>query len=193
MSDTSQGPDWWQASDGKWYPPSAASGQPLQLANRFCMNCAAPTSPGAAACLSCGFQPDKGGNFCGGCGSPITEGQVVCVKCGQAVRPKRSGGSAQLGDKSKVAAGLLAILLGWLGIHKFYLGRTTPGMIMLGVTVASYCGGFVIGVLTFGLGIILFFAAPIVWIIGIIEGIIYLTKTDEDFYEEYVVEGKDWF
>ena len=104
----------------------------------------------------------------------------MCVKCGQAVRPARSGGSAQLGDKSKVAAGVLGILLGWLGIHKFYLGRTTPALIMLGVTVASYCGGFVIGILTFGFGIILFFV-PVVWIIGIIEGIIYLTKTDEEF------------
>jgi len=28
MSDTSQGPGWWQASDGKWYPPAAVSGAP---------------------------------------------------------------------------------------------------------------------------------------------------------------------
>jgi TM2 domain-containing membrane protein YozV len=77
---------------------------------------------------------------------------------------------------NKIAAGLCAILLGALGIHKFILGFTTPGIIML-----------LISVLTFGLG-----AIPM-GIIGLIEGIIYLTKTDEDFYRIYVVEKRGWF
>lgn len=74
-------------------------------------------------------------------------------------------------ESKKLVAGLLAILLGGLGAHKFYLGYTTPGILML---VLSCCTGL---------------AMPI----GIIEGIIYLTKTDEDFIETYQVGQKEWF
>lgn len=84
--------------------------------------------------------------------------------------------NASYGDKSKIAAGVLAILLGGLGIHKFYLGYTTAGLIMLLVTILS-------------LGM----AAPIVGIIGLVEGIIYLTKTDADFYNTYVLGDRAWF
>ena len=75
-------------------------------------------------------------------------------------------------ESKKVVAGILGILLGGLGVHKFYLGYTTTGIIQL-----------VIGVCTFGAG----------GIIGLIEGIIYLTKSDAEFYQLYVVQRKDWF
>jgi TM2 domain-containing membrane protein YozV len=70
--------------------------------------------------------------------------------------------------------------LGAFGVHKFYLGRNNPAIIML---VVSLVGAIV----TLGI------ATAIMGIIGLVEGIIYLTKTDEQFYEEYVVDGKDWF
>lgn len=76
----------------------------------------------------------------------------------------------------KVAAGVCGILIGALGIHKFILGLTTPGVIMLLVSVLT-CG---IGAIAMG-------------IIGLIEGIIYLTKSDEEFYQTYAVEKKGWF
>lgn len=79
-------------------------------------------------------------------------------------------------DKSKIAAGLLAIFLGALGIHKFYLGYKKAGLIMLLVTL-----------LTFGVG------AIVMDVIGIVEGILYLSKNDWDFYNTYVVGEKDWF
>ena len=82
------------------------------------------------------------------------------------------------GSKSKVAAGLLAILLGWLGIHKFYLGYTWPGIILL---LAG----------TIGWAIVI---PPIVAaIIGIIEGVLYLTKSDEEFERLYVQGKQEWF
>ena len=74
------------------------------------------------------------------------------------------------GAEKKVAAGVLAILLGGLGIHKFYLGYTKEGVIQL---ILGFCG--------------------IGSIIGIIEGIIYLTKSDEDFVKTYVNAKKGWF
>ena len=76
----------------------------------------------------------------------------------------------------KIAAAVCGILLGSLGVHKFILGLTTPGVIMLLITV-----------LTCGVG------AAVTGLIGIIEGIIYLTKSDEEFYREYMVNKKAWF
>ena len=81
-------------------------------------------------------------------------------------------------NKNKIAAGLFGIFLGWLGIHKFYLGYPTPGVIML------LCGT---------LGWFLFLPGLAVTIIGIIEGIIYLTKSDQDFYHTYEVRRRHWF
>lgn len=76
----------------------------------------------------------------------------------------------------KVAAGICGILLGAFGIHKFILGLTTPGIIMLLSTL-----------LTIGI------CGIVTSIIGLIEGIIYLTKSDEDFYQDYAVNKKGWF
>jgi TM2 domain-containing membrane protein YozV len=80
------------------------------------------------------------------------------------------------GAEKKIAAGICGILLGALGIHKFILGYTKEGLIMLLVTV-----------LTLGL------AGFIMGIIGLIEGIMYLTKSDEEFVQLYVQGKKGWF
>jgi TM2 domain-containing membrane protein YozV len=75
-------------------------------------------------------------------------------------------------ESKRVVAGVCGILLGWLGVHKFILGYTTPGIIQL-----------VLGICTGGLA----------GIIGLIEGIIYLTKSDEEFVRTYQVGKKEWF
>ena len=72
----------------------------------------------------------------------------------------------------KLIAGLLGIFLGGLGIHKFYLGYTKEGIIQIVVTAVT-CG--------FGS------------ILGLIEGILYLTKSDDEFVATYVVGRKGWF
>ncbi|GAA0538934.1 TM2 domain-containing membrane protein YozV [Rhizomicrobium palustre] len=87
-------------------------------------------------------------------------------------------GSQPVYAKSKIAAGLLAIFLGNLGIHKFYLGYTTQGVILLLITLFLWW---------------LIFPLLIVGVIVLIEGIIYLTKTDAQFDEEYVQHKKLWF
>ena len=79
-------------------------------------------------------------------------------------------------ESKRIAAGVCGILLGALGIHKFILGYKTPALIMLLGTL-----------LTCGIGGCVFS------IIGLIEGIIYLTKSDDEFVRTYQVGKKDWF
>ncbi len=84
-------------------------------------------------------------------------------------------------DSSKrIAAGVCAILLGSLGVHKFILGYTVPGIIMLLVTLVGGC-------FTFGL------ASGAMHLVALIEGIIYLSKSDQDFYQTYVLGQRPWF
>lgn len=83
-------------------------------------------------------------------------------------------------SKDHVAAGLLGIFLGALGIHKFYLGYNTPGFIMLAVSIIG-------GLLTCSV------ATWVVWIIGVVEGIIYLTKSQGEFDMIYVANKREWF
>ncbi|GGG92404.1 hypothetical protein GCM10011416_06670 [Polaribacter pacificus] len=79
-------------------------------------------------------------------------------------------------ESKRIIAGILGILLGSLGIHKFVLGYTTEGVVML-----------LISVLTCGIG------AWLMGLFGLIEGILYLTKSDEDFVYTYQTNKKGWF
>lgn len=83
------------------------------------------------------------------------------------------GAQEALGQENKkVVAGVLALLIGSLGIHKFVLGYTKEGIIQIIITIVT-CG--------------------LAGIIPFIEGIIYLTKTDAEFYRIYQVGRKPWF
>ena len=79
-------------------------------------------------------------------------------------------------NSKKIASGICGILLGALGVHKFILGYTTEGLIML-----------LVSILTCGIG------SPIMGVIGLIEGILYLTQTDDEFYNTYIASKKGWF
>jgi TM2 domain-containing membrane protein YozV len=87
---------------------------------------------------------------------------------------------------NKIPAGICGILLGGLGIHKFILGYSGAGGIMLGVTL----GSFVLCFVTCGLTML---GISAMHIIGLVEGIIYLTKSDEEFVRIYVDGRKEWF
>ncbi len=77
---------------------------------------------------------------------------------------------------NRVACGITGILIGSLGIHKFIIGNTTPALIMLLVTICTLgIGGIPMG------------------IIGLVEGVIYLSKSDEEFHRIYEVGKKSWF
>ncbi len=116
--------------------------------------------------------------FCKNCGNEVPEGTNVCPNCGQSVngeQPQQTQQSQQSeqprtksqqgAPKSKVAAGLLGILLGGLGIHNFYLGYTNKALIQLLVSLLG-------GLITCGV------AAGAMEIWGIIEGILYLIGSE---------------
>src|SRR5690606_20182313 len=88
------------------------------------------------------------------------------------------------GDNKKILVGVLAILFGQLGVHKFILGYQKEGIIMLVATVIGYI------TMCFIIGSFIVMATAIV---GLIEGIIYLTKSDAEFYNTYQVGKKPWF
>ena len=123
-------------------------------------------------CTKCGATNDETAQYCIACQAPLapTAGgyqPMQSVHQGQQMIDWKA-----MGADKKIVAGLCGILLGWAGIHKFILGYTTEGIIQL-----------VIGLVTCGAG----------GIIGIIEGIIYLTKSDEEFVRTYIQSKKGWF
>nr|WP_319250380.1 TM2 domain-containing protein [uncultured Celeribacter sp.] len=82
-------------------------------------------------------------------------------------------------EKSRIVAAILAFFLGSLGVHKFYMGKTTAGIIMLAVFLLGF----------------IFLAIPslVIGLIAFIEFIIYLIKSDDDFQDQYIFGNKAWF
>src|SRR5690606_26939987 len=83
------------------------------------------------------------------------------------------------GDNKKLLTGILAILFGWLGVHKFILGYQKEGIIMAAIGVL---GWFLCGIPTMSASIV-----------GLIEGIMYLTISYVELYNIYQVGKKPWF
>ena len=113
--------------------------------------------------------------------SATPQGQPTTPPVQQPTAPAPVAYTKEQKDK-KIIAGILGILLGGLGIHKFVLGYTVEGVIMLAVSIV---GTFVLC----GLPL-----APVAMgVIGVIEGILYLTKSDDEFVSTYVVGRRAWF
>ena len=101
--------------------------------------------------------------FCQECGAVIKAKAEICPKCGVRQISTSSGlGGVAPNGKSKIAAGIFAILLGGFGIHKFYLGRVGQGILYL-----IFCWTFIPA------------------FVGFVEGIIYITMSDETFIQKY--------
>lgn len=136
----------------------------------FCKNCGAPMDDNAAVCIKCGVQKGGGASFCPNCGNATAPGAAVCLNCGVALAT--AGG--QVGDKSKLAAGLLAIFLGTFGVHNFYLGFTTKAVIQLVVSLVG--GAITCGIATVGIEI---------W--ALVEGIMILTGKNNTDAKGYLL------
>ena len=100
--------------------------------------------------------------YCTNCGKELKEGADICLNCGKMINDNRMNNVSNVpkdpNAKSKMAAGLLGIFLGSLGVHNFYLGYTGKAVAQLLITLLS-CGIF---------GIV-----SAIW--GLVEGIMILT------------------
>jgi len=111
------------------------------------------------------IQTTKGPNekYCLECRSIINAKAEICPNCGVRQMPVPTAiGISSASGKNRLVAAIFAILRGGLGIHKFYLGRIGQGIIYL-----LFCWTFI----------------PM--LIGLIEGIVYLTMTDDKFNAKY--------
>ncbi len=110
----------------------------------YCKNCGNMMDPNAAFCVKCGCATGTGVSFCPNCGQTTVPGAAVCTNCGVALT-----GGVTPESKSKLTAGLLALFLGGLGIHNFYLGYTGKAVAQLLISILGSClivGPFVTGV-----------------------------------------------
>jgi|SRR3954469_24107500 TM2 domain-containing membrane protein YozV/ribosomal protein L40E len=100
--------------------------------------------------------------FCSECGAAIKARAEICPKCG--VRQFVPSGFTVVAPngRSKWLAGVFALVLGGLGVHKFYLGEVGWGILYL-----IFCWTFVPAV------------------VGFIEGIMLFAMTDREFAEKY--------
>lgn len=152
--------------------PVPAEALPEPLAQRFCYGCGKPIHVSAVACPQCGAPQAQAGAvvvqratpapgrevFCRACGRAINVAAPLCPGCGAPQAPPRAIG----GNRSRVAAALLALFLGGFGIHKFYLGHP-----LLGILYLVFCWTFIPAFIAF------------------IEAIIYLCMSDENFARKY--------
>ena len=129
-------------------------------------------------CNSCGTENTGLENFCRNCGTSLAD--PFQNHQNQQMQPPVGTGAQIPGADKKLVSGICGILLGAFGIHKFILGYQNEGIIMLIVSLVG-------GVLLCGIPTI------VISIIGLVEGIIYLTKSDEEFVHTYIVNKKPWF
>jgi len=124
------------------------------------------------SCKECGMQISDSAKVCPHCGAAVIK-DVYCRKCGTKV-PENIGICPNCGNKieiddnslhqDQIIAGVLAILLGGLGIQYFYLGKVSAGILSIVITICT-CGAWEI--------------------ITLIQGIIILTMSNQSFIDKY--------
>ena len=163
------------------------------MATIFCTHCGNQVSDDAYACMKCGCLPLSGKVHCYSCGVAIRQEQVMCIKCGvrldRIVRERTSRFDDQRTTPTpptkfcpdRVVSTALAIVVGCLGIHKFYLGYRVEGFIMLSMTTI---GTFMSQGFT-----------PLIFMISVswFEAINMMSRDDESFVVNYVKNRRPWF
>lgn len=134
---------------------------------KHCINCGDEINDQAELCTNCGFNQtnelegshgERGENekYCVECGELISKRAEICPECG--VRQPATGSSSD----EQVVAGILALLLGGIGVHKFYQGNMRNGVLYL-------C----------------FFWTAIPALLGLIEGILMLIADEREYEQKY--------
>lgn len=130
-----------------------------------CKECGQTISDAAKTCPHCGAPVIKD-VYCPKCGRKVPENIMYCPDCGTSISSSTAGYQFQKNDKT--LTGILAIVLGGLGIHYFYLGKNTAGILTIIITFFCF----------------------IWWIVMIIQGILILTMSEEDFRAKYIDTDK---
>ncbi|HIW86291.1 MAG TPA: TM2 domain-containing protein [Candidatus Eubacterium faecipullorum] len=138
----------------------------------YCKNCGIELNENAAVCVNCGAAKGMGGAYCQNCGQPVHPGAAFCLNCGAAL----AADTVQTGDKSKVAAGLLAIFLGHLGIHWFYLKFNAKGIINIVLTLVCLLFTFLLVFLSW----LTFLGLAAIWVYNIVIAIKIFTGKQKD-------------
>lgn len=122
----------------------------------------APVGGAALATASvAAYPPDaKQDKFCPECGESIRARAEICPKCG--VRQPMIYAAPIPSGRSKLTAALFALLLGGIGMHKFYLGRTGQGVVYL-----MFCWTLIPAM------------------IALVEGIVLLSMSEPAFQQKY--------
>jgi TM2 domain-containing membrane protein YozV len=123
-------------------------------------------------CTKCGAVNDETAQYCVTCQAPLSTVSGYQPMASVNPGPGSMTDYKAMGADKKIIAGICGILLGGFGVHKFILGYTTEGIIQIVITFVT-CG--------------------IGSIVGLVEGIIYLTKSDEEFVRTYIQNKKGWF
>ncbi|AVQ37754.1 hypothetical protein C7M56_03275 [Clostridium botulinum] len=126
----------------------------------YCRQCGEKiTNEKAVICIKCGANTGQGNNFCSECGAEVKNKDAeVCLNCGVRLKGSNNNFTNQIknitnskgnsyGNNNKMMAGLLAIFLGAVGIHRFYLGYKEIGFIQVGLFIAA-----------------LILLAPVIWV-----------------------------
>lgn len=103
-------------------------------------------------------QKETDEKFCSECGATIKVKAEICPKCGV----RQVSDTSMSNKKDKTTAGIFALFLGGLGIHKFYLNKSAQGILYI-----LFCWTFIPSIIAF------------------IEGIIYLTMDTQTFNQKY--------
>ena len=125
-----------------------------------CKECGNEISDSAAYCPRCG-APNTPERHCSKCGATLSSNLKFCPRCEEAV--------VLVSDKDRVAAGILCVFLGELGVHYFYMGKTTAGFLCILITVLS-CGLW--------------------YIVMLVQAIMILCMSDTEFNTKYVHSPK---
>ena len=142
----------WQHKKNKG---TAQKAETIKMAHKYCRNCGKVLLGNSNICSNCGVKIGTGKRYCYRCGQRTDELAVVCVSCGVQLNDANADLEAR---KSKVAAGFLGIIFGFIGVHNFYLGYTIKAFAQLLITI--FCILFTVP-----------FGITITFIWGLVEGI----------------------
>lgn len=165
------GPDEWSTDDADSSGSAAREGDPFDSTGESDPNhstaddaAAAPedeiAADGSGADAWSGGDHETDEKYCLSCGSQIVRSAEICPQCGVRLRGEPGPSSSNV---DRTTAAIFALLLGEFGAHKFYLGKPAQGALYL-------C----------------FFWTLVPGLVGIVEGIVYLRQSDEEFHWKYV-------